>query len=154
LLRTHRTGVKAVHGLLTGVRRLVERIAASSGSGTRRTWRRRVIQSDERLSLRSVTGVEIDGGQRSQGHGAAPETPRTRRHPGRGEDGATTCNSRATVHHRTPKLRVYDPPALANPTVPPWSPTNGACEEQHRRRSFLPPIRSPEYRWLAKLAPE
>jgi hypothetical protein len=25
--------------------------------------------------LRSATGVEIDGGQRSQGHGAAPESP-------------------------------------------------------------------------------
>jgi hypothetical protein len=80
--------------------------------------------------------------------------PRTRRTPA----AEKTARRRAILGQQCttgpPKLHVYDPPALASPTVPPWSPTIGAREEQHRRKSFLPPFRSPEYRCLAKLAPE
>jgi hypothetical protein len=84
-MTTDSTGTNAYRSMATEAR-----IAASSGSGTRRTWRRRVIQSDERLSLRSVTGVENDGDQCSQAHGAAPETPRTPRCPRSTRSAATS----------------------------------------------------------------
>ena len=54
---------------------------ATTSSGTlddgveEKQWWRRSIQSDGRLSLRSATGVEIDGSQSFQGHGSAPEGP-------------------------------------------------------------------------------